>query len=85
MGGFSTALSRHYLHPEIKVSELESQNKLSLGEFSDDILEIDSDDVSLSPSQWHPEFGVSVPNFCLQENLEFNSLKNCCRLKFISN
>jgi uncharacterized heparinase superfamily protein len=85
LGGFSTALSRHYLHPEIKVSKLEGQNKFSLGEFSDVSLEIDSDDVSLSPSQWHPEFGVSVPNLCLHENLEFNSLKNCCRLKFISN
>ena len=83
LGGFSTAISRHYLHPEIKVKKTKYQNKLSLGKFDDVSLQIDNDNISTYPSHWHPEFGVSVPNLCLQQKINFNNLGNCCRLKFI--
>ena len=85
MGSFKTALSRNYLHPEIKVSQLKKEKKFILRKSNDDILNINSEGVLLSKTNWFPEFGVSVPNYCIEKNLQFNKSKTTCCLKFYTN
>ncbi|QTH64621.1 alginate lyase family protein [Psychrosphaera ytuae] len=63
-GVYNSAVSRFYFHPSLKVF------------LDDDILHVVGDafkmksnlsglDVSLKSTKWHPEFGVSIPNSCL--------------------
>ncbi|WLT31315.1 alginate lyase family protein [Geothrix sp. PMB-07] len=64
-GGFSEAISRMYFHPVVGLT-LEGSGGQAI--WRDKVVRwwTDSQSASLESSAWHPEFGVSLPNRCIQ-------------------
>ncbi|MBD7978570.1 heparinase II/III family protein [Serpens gallinarum] len=69
------AVSRLYVHPDVKVSLVSTGLIADLvGGHSVSIEILGADEVRLTPSTWHPEFGCSVPNQCIEAFFSNGSL-----------
>ena len=80
-GGFSSAVSRHYLHPAIQRSNQKINDKnVILDNLS---IESRSHDVYQVPTHWFPEFGLSIPNTCIEMSMHSNSSAPKFQLKFL--
>ena len=80
-GGFSSAVSRHYLHPAIQRSNQKiNDKKVILDNLS---IESRSHDVYQVPTHWFPEFGLSIPNTCIEMSMHSNSSAPKFQLKFL--
>ena len=65
-GGFLTALSRVYFHPDVKL-----QQKVGAGgtaQWQGHVLnwQAEAATVAVKPSSWAPEFGAQLDNVCLE-------------------
>ena len=66
-GGYQEAVARYFLHPEVEVVPNRS---LQMGELrlhgSSIRWKVTGGEVSIVPSSYHPEFGLSLPNHCIE-------------------
>jgi uncharacterized heparinase superfamily protein len=65
-GRFREAVARFYLHPDVTVEGTEQNGWLRLPKGERVTWEISGARAQVCLSTWHPEFGLSVPNRCLQ-------------------
>ena len=66
-GNKVAAVSRLYVHPDVKVSSYGSVFLADLVNGQSVAIEIvGSDEIRLTSSTWHPEFGCSLPNQCIE-------------------
>jgi uncharacterized heparinase superfamily protein len=67
-GGFQCAAGRLHFHPEIEVKMTDTENGGEIRRPDGTILIFELTNASgrIVPSTWHPEFGRSVPNACLE-------------------
>ncbi len=67
-GGFEKAIGRFYLHPEVKpVIDDSDHGSLTVGEMQYK-WHLTGGYAELKESTWHPEFGVSIQNYCIECN-----------------
>ena len=73
-GRCDNIVSRLYLHPDVNlyIENKDITATLPSGKRVTITFRGDSD-ISILPSTWHPEFGKSTPNECIQLNLSGNS------------
>ena len=64
-GTFSQAIARFYLHPDLVVT-LENNNLRVVGKHFELFADLTGHQVLLSKSNWHPGFGISQQNNCLE-------------------
>ena len=67
-GRFTSAIAYYHLHPEIAVAQL-SAYELELSPTSMGALRVSFEsaaEVKVVKTTWHPEFGLAVPNLCIQ-------------------
>ena len=82
-GNFSSAVSRHYLHPKIQsYNRKVSDKKIILKNL---IIESYSHDLSVVDTNWYPEFGVSIPNKCINMSKKLDNSAPKFQLKFLKN
>lgn len=62
-GCFQNAIARFYLHPAIQIA---GHQELCLPEGHKIRWSVTGGQVQIVPSTWHPEFGVAVPNYCIE-------------------
>lgn len=75
-GNMSSAVCLFYCHPDIDVVKVAHGVQLSLPEGSRVLLQTRFEDsISLSDSVWHPHFGVSLPNKCIEIKLSEHELE----------
>lgn len=67
-GKYEQAVSRVYVHPEIKVGHSNESGSFCWGD-KEVSWRVDGAVVSIQHTDWHPEFGVSVANNCLEMSL----------------
>lgn len=77
-GEFSEAVSRIYLHPDIKIQQV-GVGGTSTWKDRRVILESSVVDTALEATVWHPEFGVSTPNSCLRMSVPRSKKIGHCR------
>jgi len=69
-GSFISAVARFYIHPDIKVLELDKMKALfGLTLSSGHVVKVliqGADNCHLSHTSWHPEFGLSLQNICIE-------------------
>jgi len=66
-GRFCSAEARFHLHSAVSV-KVESRNEVLLSWPGSSVSRMNFENaaaVELQPGAWHPEFGVSVPNYCI--------------------
>jgi uncharacterized heparinase superfamily protein len=70
-GVYESAVARFHFHPDVKVTVNPNHKSGTLLLSGNETLlwTLDHGIGELEKSTWHPKFGVSVPNFCLQINL----------------
>lgn len=67
-GTWTVARSRLYCHPDVNVEQL-SDTQWALSGITDTPLRLSIDgarSVTVVPSTWHPRFGASIPNQCIE-------------------
>jgi len=64
-GGFSQAISRIYLHPDIRIEKSGTAGKIFCSDFCIN-WESTIRDIAIEKTNWHPEFGISLPNECIK-------------------
>ena len=79
-GNFSSAVSRHYLHPKIKSYNCKVIDKKTI--LKNLIIESYSHDLSEVDTNWYPEFGVSIPTKCINMSLGLGNSPAIFQLKF---
>ena len=80
-GKFSSAVSRHYLHPKIQsYNRMISDKKIILKNF---IIESSTHDLSEVGTYWYPEFGLSIPNKCIAMSMKLDNSSPKFQLKFL--
>ena len=67
-GLFRKAVSRFYLHPDIKIS---GNQVMTLPDGNRIVLSVAGGQVQIIPATWHPEFGVSQKTHCIE--IDFDS------------
>jgi len=67
-GKYEQAVSRVYVHPEIKVGHSNESGSFCWGD-KEVSWHVDGAVVNIQHTDWHPEFGVSIPNSCLEMRL----------------
>jgi uncharacterized heparinase superfamily protein len=65
-GRFHEAVARFYLHPDVKVEGNDQEGRLRLPKGERVTWEVSGARAQVCMSTWHPEFGLSVPNRCIQ-------------------
>jgi len=65
-GGFTSAVSRLHLHPDVRVT---ADGELSLPGGQRLRFAVTGGNWAVRPSVWHPGFGQSVPNACIEISL----------------
>lgn len=70
-GGFSQAISRVYLHPDVQIETSGGEGRIFYlgGRYR---CESTFQDVVIEDAVWHPEFGMSVKNKCLKTIIRGN-------------
>lgn len=71
-GPFIEAVSRFHLHPDVQIERQEMGAVLLCGELRIE-LEVSGGELRVLPDQWHPRFGLAVPNICLEIPLLANA------------
>ena len=66
-GAYNSAVARFHLHPDVAV---DVDGKLMLPNGKSVQVSVRKGSWSLSSSVWHPGFGISVPNSCIEVSLE---------------
>lgn len=72
-GGFNTAVGRFHFHPEIKLipaKDTRMEGKIMLPDGRGISWHIEAGQVELKDTDWHPEFGLSIPNRCLEVSFD---------------
>lgn len=77
-GKFSVAMSRVYFHPNITLAKVGTGGTVTWAD-KQVCWETDTADAALEPSSWHPEFGRSAPNTCLQMTIFPAKASASCR------
>jgi len=81
-GGFSKAVSRHYLHPAMNgPNKTADYQNLLEGKLR---VESCSHDLRVVPTDWFPEFGLSIPNSCIEMKMDSNLSVPKFKIKFIN-
>lgn len=65
-GRFHEAVARFYLHPDVTVEGNDRKGWLQLPKGERVAWEVSGARAQVCMSTWHPEFGLSVPNRCIQ-------------------
>jgi uncharacterized heparinase superfamily protein len=66
VGGFNKAIARSHLHPDVEVLACgEGAGALQLGQMRIKWA-ASSSGARLTPGEWHPRFGISEPNQCIE-------------------
>lgn len=65
-GKFETAISRFHIHPDVKMSCQDQQGELTLPNGKTIYWHSVGGHAKISPTTWHPEFGVSQRTTCLE-------------------
>ena len=65
-GGFKSAISRYFLHPNVDASLAGHSGQLKLHGGQLINFNVEGGSVRLLDSSWHPEFGISYPNQCIE-------------------
>ena len=84
-GGFSKAESRHYIHPDISISDGDKGRVITLQSRDNIFWDTKSDLVSLEPSEWYPEFGIAIKNKCLKIRINPDTANAECNIRFTLN
>jgi uncharacterized heparinase superfamily protein len=77
-GSFDDAEARLYLHPRIKIGSQPATDTMIVLELpggNQVTIMVDGGKLEYEPSTWHPEFGISEPNYCLIVHLRNALLK----------
>jgi uncharacterized heparinase superfamily protein len=70
-GGFSKAVGRFHFHPDIKTSlDSSDTGRLVINGGRQARFSVAGAECRLVESTWHPEFGLSIPNRCLEVNFK---------------
>jgi uncharacterized heparinase superfamily protein len=69
-GGYSVATGRYHLHPDVSVSEVSNTSCRLLHQGIEVLLEVQGGNISIVKSSYHPEFGLSIENNCVE--IEFS-------------
>jgi uncharacterized heparinase superfamily protein len=69
-GGYSVATGRYHLHPDVSVSEVSNTSCRLLHQGIEVLLEVQGGNISIIKSSYHPEFGLSIENNCVE--IEFS-------------
>ncbi len=74
-GSFAIAIARYYFHPDVEVRGDKSgeTGELQLPEGEKIAWRVDGGRQNVIMSTYHPEFGLSIPNRCLEIIFEGNS------------
>jgi len=70
-GRFGEAVSRIHLHPDVHLSE---NQELPLARGQQMRWSVAEGRARVVASTWHPRFGASVPNLCLEVRFRANEL-----------
>lgn len=73
-GYHQRAVARFYLHPSINVEIDEGNGRLILADGKQVHWQCIGGIAKMQPSSWHPEFGISEPNQCLEVILQGNDI-----------
>jgi len=67
-GEYKTAVGRFFLHPstQVEIDADKQTGKLLLPDGNSVILQVDGCEVQIVKSTYHPEFGISIKNYCLE-------------------
>lgn len=65
-GSFRTAVARYHLHPSVFVGMEGGQGTLTLSDGARLRWSVEGAEARVVESSWHPEFGLSVPNQCIE-------------------
>jgi hypothetical protein len=76
-GSFTKAVTRFYFHPEVKVVEANTSGmgRLLLPEGEEIMWCVKGGCQSVVAGTYHPEFGLSIPNRCLEVLMDGNDCK----------
>lgn len=74
-GSFKTARARFHFHPAVEIREEAGGLSAKLGDGQRLDIAIDGGTGRLRPATWHPAFGISVPNQCLEVTFAEDKLK----------
>lgn len=75
VGRQTTSVARLYLHPDIKIQQVDGAFVIDIGGRDKAYIELQgADRVTLMASTWHPEFGLSLDNQCIEAVFTKNSL-----------
>ena len=67
-GIYKKAISRLYLHPALKVEQRDNLILISGNKFTMEA-KVNSDLITLKETEWHPEFGKSIKNICIEKEI----------------
>jgi len=81
-GRYTNAVSRHYLHPDLAISDNDEDRTITHKNFKNICWNTQSKIVSIKPSKWHPEFGVGIKNKYIDIKINSNSENPKCNLIF---
>lgn len=81
-GGFSKAVSRHYIHPDISISNSNEERVITLRNSDNIFWDTNSDLVNLKSSEWYPEFGTAIKNKCLNISINPDTSIAECNIRF---
>ena len=84
-GRFSKAVSRHYIHPDISISDSNKDRVITLNKSDSIFWDTKSDLVNLKSSEWYPEFGIAIKNKCLNININPDTKNTECNIRFTLN
>ena len=65
-GRCSTAVARYHVHPDIEVESNGEEGRLILLGGRQVAWRVNGGKARVVPSQFHPEFGLSIPNTCIE-------------------
>ena len=74
IGKYESAVSRFHFHPELTVTLNNSVLKV-IGQTFTMTCDLTGLDAKLLPTEWYPEFGISIPNYCLNIRTTKSSLE----------
>ena len=73
-GEYNYAVSRYYIHPELRVEKYDNQITISSQNKKLCLISccLENDNISLNirDSFYYPEFGISIPNKCIEISSE---------------
>tara|TARA_B100001057_G_scaffold495714_1_gene595377 strand:+ start:89 stop:382 length:294 start_codon:yes stop_codon:yes gene_type:complete len=64
-GKFKNAISRLFFHPDLEIKVNDNVIYVSGKHFKMELF-LNNLDYNISNSEWHPEFGISIANKCLE-------------------